>query len=216
MIKAIKHKISRWKIFLACTLVSVLGVVVACEEQKPTVSDEQNIPQEAQSKFEAFKINHSDLSFMVENDAKKKVTMETLQEEFGEPVSRESFTVTVDGKDRIFELLEFASPTDPDHVYTTVDEMPKYPGGFEKMSEFLQANIKMPSSLKESGESGKSYISFVVEKDGSVSDVSVLRPFKPEADAEALRVIKAFPQWEPGKQKGKAVRVKFVIPIAFQ
>ena len=100
-------------------------------------------------------------------------------------------------------------------IFTVVEEMPKYAGGFDKMYEFLGENIKYPQKAKEEGISGTVYISFVVEKDGKPTNFKVLRGVNEELDAEALRVMKLMPNWEPGKQDGKAVRVQYNLPIKF-
>ncbi len=79
----------------------------------------------------------------------------------------------------------------------------------------MQANIKYPESARKAGEEGRVFVSYVVEKDGRISNVSVLRGFDKDCDAEAVRVIKNMPNWEPGQQRGKAVRVQYNMPIVF-
>ncbi len=214
MIRTIKHNISRWKVALTFIVASAVGIMVACEDQsKPDAKTDKDVPQEAISRFEAFRISHAGATFLVENDSKKDAAMKTLEADYGQPVSSETFTVTVDGKDRVFELLEFKSQIDPDQVFSVVDEMPEYKGGFEKLVEFMQDNMKMPSTLTNNGTT---YVSFIVEKDGALSDVQVMRPFDPEADAEALRVVNSFPKWKPGRTKGETVRTKMVLPVSFK
>jgi hypothetical protein len=187
--------------------------LVACEDQsKPDAKDKQEIPREAQSRFEAFKASHTGATFLVENDSKRDATMKTL-ESYGEATWRETFTVTIDGKERVFELLEFKSQLNTDEVFTEVDEMPEYKGGFGKLVEFMQDNMKMPSALTTNGTT---YVSFVVEKDGSLSDIQVMKALDPAADAEALRVVNLFPKWKPGRTKGETVRTKMILPIAFK
>lgn len=100
-------------------------------------------------------------------------------------------------------------------IFTVVEEAPSYPGGDEARIKFLQENIKYPQMARESGISGTVYVTFVVERDGSVTDVKVMRGIGGGCDEEAIRVIKAMPKWNPGKQRGKPVRVQFNMPIKF-
>jgi len=100
-------------------------------------------------------------------------------------------------------------------IFTVVEEAPSYPGGDEARIRFLQENIKYPQMARESGIQGTVYVTFVVEKNGSVTDVKVLRGIGGGCDEEAIRVIQAMPPWNPGKQRGKPVRVQFNMPIKF-
>jgi protein TonB len=96
-----------------------------------------------------------------------------------------------------------------------VEEMPEFPGGMDALQPYLKREVRYPESARQLGVSGVVLVEFVVEKDGSISNVKVLVPVYPELDAEAVRVIKGFPKWKPGRQMGKAVRVLFQIPIRF-
>ena len=101
-------------------------------------------------------------------------------------------------------------------VFTIVEEMPAYPGGDQKLYEYLGKNIKYPQIARESGIQGRVFVNFVVEPDGSVSNVKVMRGIGGGCDEEAIRVIKSMPKWKPGKQRGKAVRVTYTIPVVFK
>ncbi len=103
-----------------------------------------------------------------------------------------------------------------DQVFTVVEEMPKFPGGEAKLLEFINKGIKYPVTAQEKGIQGRVIASFIVNKDGSVSDVEVVRGVDPLLDTEAVRVISTFPNWEPGKQRGQAVDVKYTVPITFR
>ena len=100
-------------------------------------------------------------------------------------------------------------------VYEVVDQMPEFPGGMPAMIEFLQNNVKYPADAEKQKVEGRVLVSFVVETDGSVSDVQVMKKAFPSLDAEALRVAKAMPNWTPGKHQGKLVRVHYTLPISF-
>jgi protein TonB len=100
-------------------------------------------------------------------------------------------------------------------IFTVVEESPSFPGGDAARIRFLQENIRYPQMARESGIQGTVYVTFVVEKNGAVTDVRVLRGIGGGCDEEAIRVIKAMPKWNAGKQRGKPVRVQFNMPIKF-
>ena len=115
-------------------------------------------------------------------------------------------------------LLEGLSTDKPDNdtVFSICEVMPEYPGGAEAMMKYLSENIKYPEEAKDKGYCGRVFIQFVIEKDGSVSDVKVMRSIHPLLDNESVRVVKAMPKWKPGLQKGKPVRVNYILPINFK
>lgn len=100
-------------------------------------------------------------------------------------------------------------------VYDEVDEMPSFPGGLNGLMTFLAQNMVYPVTAQENGVQGRVIISFVVETDGSITDVKVARSVDPSLDREAMRVVKAMPKWTPGKKDGKPVRVKYTVPMVF-
>lgn len=99
--------------------------------------------------------------------------------------------------------------------FNVVEDMPAFPGGMEAMIQFISSNIKYPADAKKQKVDGRVLVNFVVEKDGSITEVKVIKPAFPSLDAEAVRVVKAMPKWKPGYQNGKAVRVQFTMPINF-
>ena len=101
-------------------------------------------------------------------------------------------------------------------IFQVVEEQPMFPGGMEEMMKFLQQNIKYPIEAQEQGKQGRVIVQFVVNKDGSISNDSVIRSVDPLLDAEALRVVRSMPNWKPGKQRGKEVRVRFTLPVSFR
>ena len=101
-------------------------------------------------------------------------------------------------------------------IFTVVESMPTFPGGDVARIKYLNENIQYPQMARESGIQGRVFVTFVVEKDGSVTDVRVLRGIGGGCDEEAVRVIKNMPKWVPGKQRGKPVRVQFNMPILFK
>jgi protein TonB len=103
----------------------------------------------------------------------------------------------------------------PQQIFTIVEQMPEFPGGEEKLFEYLGKNIKYPSMARENGITGTVYVTFVVEGNGEISDVKKLRGIGGGCDEEAMRVVKAMPSWKAGKQNGKSVRVQYNLPIKF-
>lgn len=103
-----------------------------------------------------------------------------------------------------------------DSVMQIPEEMPKFPGGDKALIEFLQKNVKYPVEAQKKGVEGRVVVNFVVEKDGSLTEIKTVRSVDPLLDEEAVRVVSAMPKWEPGKQKGKPVRVRFNVPISFK
>ena len=97
-----------------------------------------------------------------------------------------------------------------------VENQPEFPEGNAAMMKFLSDNIKYPADAIKNGIQGRVITNFVVEKDGSLSDVKVVRGINPLLDTEATRVIRSMPKWKPGTQKGQAVRVRFTLPVVFR
>lgn len=102
-----------------------------------------------------------------------------------------------------------------ERVFDVVEVMPQYPGGIPQMMKFIISNIKYPKDAIKKGMQGAVVVQFVVEPDGSVSNVHVVRSVFPSLDTEAVRMVKAMPKWSPGMQNGKPVRVRFNVPMRF-
>ncbi|MBR1798669.1 MAG: energy transducer TonB [Bacteroidales bacterium] len=103
-----------------------------------------------------------------------------------------------------------------EEIFQVVESAPEFPGGEGEMYKYFAQNIKYPSLARENGITGRVYVTFVVEKDGSIANPRVLRDIGGGCGAEAVRVVKSMPKWNPGKQRGKAVRVQFNLPVSFQ
>jgi protein TonB len=101
-------------------------------------------------------------------------------------------------------------------VFDVVEVMPSFPGGQGALMQWLSKNIKYPVVAEENGVQGRVVVTFVVEKDGSITDVKVVKSVDPSLDKEAARVVKSMPHWIPGKQNGSAVRVKYTVPVTFK
>ena len=100
-----------------------------------------------------------------------------------------------------------------DKVYEVCEQMPIFEGGDAALLKYLRENLKYPDKTKDRGVQGRLVIGFIVEKDGSLTDVKVLRPVDIDLDAEVLRLVKGMPKWIPGRHNGQRVRVKYLLPI---
>jgi protein TonB len=126
-----------------------------------------------------------------------------------------------DANGEVLKLKEAVAQPEPkpeveNKVFDVVEQMPSFPGGNAALMEYLQQNVKYPVVAQENGVQGRVVVSFVVEKDGSITDVKVVRSVDPSLDKEAARVVKSMPRWIPGKQNGSAVRVKYNVPVSFR
>ena len=101
-------------------------------------------------------------------------------------------------------------------IFQVVEEMPEFPGGMGECMKWLGKNMKYPTISQENGVQGRVIVQFVVNRDGSIVDAVVARGVDPYLDKEALRVVGLMPKWKPGKQRGKAVRVKYTLPVMFR
>lgn len=105
---------------------------------------------------------------------------------------------------------------DPDAAFVITEEMPSFPGGQEAMMKYIGKNFKYPKEAVDSGIQGTVFVTFVVERDGSITGVKTLRGIGSGCDEEALRVVQSMPKWIAGKQRGKEVRVQYNLPIRFK
>ena len=117
------------------------------------------------------------------------------------PTATGAFTPNTSGNEKVFDVVE---------------HMPEFPGGMGEMMKYLSMNVRYPEAAQKAGLQGRVVVQFVVEADGSISNANVQRGVSEELDAEAIRVIEKMPKWTPGMQNGKAVRVKYSIPISFR
>ena len=104
---------------------------------------------------------------------------------------------------------------DSDEVYDVVDLMPSFPGGYGKMLTYIKENIRYPKDMEDSGIKDRVICQFIVNKDGSISDIEIVRSLGASMDKEAVRVISSMPKWYPGKHEGRIVRVKYTLPVVF-
>ena len=148
----------------------------------------------------------NDVLTIIDDDATAEETNFASLEETGEDVVIKHIPVTVDEE----VVVE-------DDIFVVVEENPQFPnGGTAGLLQYLGKNIKYPTIPQENGTQGRVTVQFVVNKDGSIVDVKVIRGVDPYLDKEAVRVIMGMPKWKPGMQRGKPVRVKYTVPVMFR
>ncbi len=118
-------------------------------------------------------------------------------------------------------LMIEAPPTEVPHqdgeeILQFAEKQPEFPGGMQALMKYLSSEIKYPEIAQEEGAQGKVFLSFVVERDGTIADVRVIRGVHQELDREAVRAVRSMPKWSPGEQGGKQVRTRYTLPVAFQ
>lgn len=134
----------------------------------------------------------------------------------------ETETIEISSEDNDADTVVIAPPVqvveeEEEVVFVIVETMPEFPGGQQALFKYLSENVKYPAIAQENGIQGRVICQFVVNKDGAIVDVEVVRSGgDPSLDKEAIRVIKSMPKWKPGKQRGKAVRVKYTVPVNFR
>lgn len=143
---------------------------------------------------------------IVENDAELTNEVGIINAEDNANKAQEEFTQIVTEEEVVEEEEE---------IFLVVEEDAEFPGGLEALSKYLAENIKYPQLAKENNITGRVFVSFVVEKDGRVGNIKILRDIGGGCGAEAVRVVKAMPKWKPGKQRGKPVRSQFNLPVNF-
>ena len=120
----------------------------------------------------------------------------------------------LDPQEYDFPIIE--PEPEPDEIFMIVEDQPEFPGGTAALLEYLKKNIKYPAICRENNIQGRVLVTFIVNKDGAIVEPEVVKGVNPSLDKEALRVISQMPNWKPGYQRGKPVRVKFTVPVNFQ
>ena len=163
-------------------------------------------------------------------DAVARITDELVESSFAEALMPEAIQLPI----QLFPAVNKEEPAEmhrgyvlskeelaaikraEEQVFTVVEKMPEYPGGQKALLKYLASSVKYPESAMRNGVEGRVSCSFIVRKNGSITDAEVIRGVDPALNAEALRIINAMPEWSPGEQRGKAVNVKYTVPVSFR
>ena len=155
----------------------------------------------------------------------KFVPPKVVKEEVAEQIptiqeikQNETAAVDVDGDAEVIfeEPVPEVVVENENEIFTVVEQLPEFDGGYEAMMEFIQKNMKYPGNARRMGVDGTVFVNFVVNKNGSISDVKIMRGIMAECDKEAIRVVEMMPPWKPGKQNGRNVNVRFTLPLKFK
>lgn len=196
------------------------------EKKEAKVEKKEIIKQEPEKVVEQVKSSVKFTAPIIKKDSEVKEEDEIKLDEV-QKSDKAVGAFTVEGNDEVGGAVlkakeDIAAPEPPKHVveetkiFTVVEQMPMYPGGDAALMGYLRDNIKYPTVAAENGVQGRVVVGFVVERDGSITDVNILRGVDPSLDREAMRVVKSMPRWTPGKQNGSAVRVKYQVPVSFR
>ena len=196
------------------------------EKKEAKVEKKEIIKQEPEKVVEQVKSSVKFTAPVIKKDEEVKEEDEIKLDEV-QKSDKAVGAFTVEGNDEVGGAVlkakeDIAAPEPPKHVveetkiFTVVEQMPMYPGGDAALMGYLRDNIKYPTVAAENGVQGRVVVGFVVERDGSITDVNILRGVDPSLDREAMRVVKSMPRWNPGKQNGSAVRVKYQVPVSFR
>lgn len=196
------------------------------EKKEAKVEKKEIIKQEPEKVVEQVKSSVKFTAPIIKKDSEVKEEDEIKLDEV-QKSDKAVGAFTVEGNDEVGGAVlkakdDIAAPEPPKHVveetkiFTVVEQMPMFPGGDEALMGYLRDNIHYPTVAAENGVQGRVVVGFVVERDGSITDVNILRGVDPSLDREAMRVVKSMPKWTPGKQNGSAVRVKYQVPVSFR
>lgn len=180
--------------------------IVTEEEIVPITQQQEKLPPpppEAPSVVEEIKV--------VDNDTEVQESTIASTEETNQAVEVPPVTVKKEEPKVVVEEVE-----DEQTIFQVVEEQPEFPGGMTALMQYLSKSIKYPTISQENGVQGRVIVQFVVNKDGSIVDPVVARSVDPYLDKEAIRVVTSMPKWKPGKQRGKAVRCRFTLPVTFK
>ncbi len=157
------------------------------------------------------------IKFLPPKVTDKEVVEEEEMPTIEEIKQNETGTESVEGTGEvIFEEPVEEVKEDVNKVFLVVEQPPEFEGGIEAMYKFIYKNVKYPASARRMNVEGSVYVGFVVDADGKISEASVIKGISADCDKEALRVVQLMPKWRPGKQSGRAVRVKYVLPIKYK
>lgn len=221
--RTLKKKIEKWKIAMVLVVASGCFVAFSCNDQlvdefeKSTLSQTSDYPAEIKTHMANYLKEHPNakLTYMegTSADVQKFVATPEIK---GRVVYEYQYRGDEKRGVLLTDVVQFADATQTqDKVYMVVENQPEFPGGYDALRDYMQSNMKYPTEAQQKGEAGTVYVSMIINEDGRLSDAKVLRGVSQSLDAEALRVISSMPNWKPGTQDGKAVKVRFNIPVKF-
>jgi TonB family protein len=223
MIRTIKKSIRPWKFAVLLAVTSVSFFIISCQDQiaddlsKSTISQTSDYPPVVKADMDAYMQDHKDakLTYMEGVPSEIDQLAKSLE---GQKFVVNTYDISSGGLVKkgllLSNVLQFADQLQTgDKIFMVVEQQPEFVGGYDAMRNFIRTNMHYPEDAKVAGKNGTVYVSMVINEDGSVTDTKVLRGVFPSLDAESARVISIMPKWKPGMQNGKAVRVRFNLPV---
>lgn len=231
---------AKWRYLMGVLMAFALVLVFACENKDENFTENQTAEQGVQIKSangeqplilidgemaDRDAMTKLDPQNILSVNVLKDASAELYVEEYGELAKNGVIDITLksgalDSKNNAIDEVavvaygnQGAGSDDP--VFNVVEEMPEFPGGELELRKFIAQRVKYPVIAQDNGIQGKVYVTFVVEKDGSVGRIKIARGVDPSLDAEAMRVVDEMPAWTPGKHKGETVAVSYTIPVNF-
>ena len=219
-------KVSFDKYMASRNVAVVTDVELTQLAEKKEIKQEKKDDPDDMNKIEVERVKSS-VAFTVPEIKKDNEVKEDQEVKSQDDLSATNTAIgafTVEGNDETAEVKhveeKIAEPEPPKveetKVFDVVEQMPSFPGGPSALMQYLSSNIKYPVVAEENGVQGRVVCTFVVERDGSITDVRVVKSVDPSLDKEAMRVVKSMTKWIPGKQNGSAVRVKYTVPVTFR
>jgi TonB family protein len=224
MMRTIKKKIQPWKIAALAAIIPLLFFIVACQDQvndiaQSTISQTGDYPPVVKAEMDEYMKKHPDakLTYMdgIPEEVDKLISSTAVQDKVVN-----TYKINKDGVEKkgvlLSNITQYADnlKTD-DKIFMVVEQQPEYVGGYDALRDFIGQHLVYPKDAQTKGLEGTVFVSTVVNTDGSLSDFTILRGVDPLLDAEALGVVKSLPAWIPGKQNGREVRTRFILPIKF-
>ncbi|MDY3848166.1 MAG: energy transducer TonB, partial [Prevotella sp.] len=191
-------KTNKWQCLKALVMLPIAACAVVAFASPAVERTTMDIERETESAIES--LNVTDVS--QDNGKSKKMVKSQVSQKSIEKGSQKSTSID--------------KQKDNTKVYDVVDKMPSFPGGNAALFEYLSNNIQYPKVAEENRMEGRVIVTFVVEKDGSISNAKLARSVSEELDAEAIRVVSSMPKWQPGSQNGEPVSVMFTVPVIFR
>lgn len=190
------------------------------EQQKLEQPEPEKLPEEVLNSVKVTELK------IVEDEKVKKEDEIKAQDELKETTTAfgssdndkgtDDRNITETKKEEVIVEKKEEKPAEPEKIFTSVEQNPEFPGGQAALLKYLSSHIQYPPQAAENGKEGKVVVQFVVEKDGHVGEVKVVRSVDKDLDREAIRVCKSLPKFTPGRQNGQPVRVWFTLPVTFK
>lgn len=226
MMRTMKRKIENWKLVAVTASLVLCFVLIACQDQiieevsKSTIAQTSDYPADVRAHMDAFMKDHPNAKLTYMEGEASEIERFSSTEQVSSRVIYEYTYKKNQGLEKkgvlLTDVVEEAEILKTDSkVFLVVEKPPEFPGGFDALKDFMAKNVKYPTEDLSKGISGTVFVSFVINETGAITEETLIKGISPTADAEALRVVKIFPNWIAGEQNGIKVKTRYVIPVRF-